>query len=83
LGQRLRDDERNSVTDKTYLLAGEDWLECAVALGRTEVFRHQMRGEAAELLRHRIGAGEHAKHARRDLGFGNVDPLDARMGVRG
>jgi hypothetical protein len=41
-----------------------------------------MRGEAAELLRRRIGAGEHAEHAGRGLGLGDVDALDAGVGVR-
>src|SRR5262249_39136238 len=39
-------------------------------------------GEAAQLLRHRVGAGEHAEHARRGLGLGDVDALDAGVGVR-
>ena len=44
--------------------------------------RHQMGGEAAELLRQRIGAGEHAEHARSGLGLGDLDPSDAGMRVR-
>ena len=57
-------------------------LEGAVPFGRAEILRHQMRGEAAELLRRSIGAGEHAEHAGRGLGLGDVDALDARMRVR-
>jgi hypothetical protein len=53
-----------------------------VALGRAEILRHQVRGECAELLGERVGAGEHAQHARRGLGLGHVHALDAGMGVR-
>ena len=41
-----------------------------------------MGGEAAELLGDRVGAGEHAEHARRRLRLGDVDALDAGMRVR-
>ena len=54
-----------------------------MALGGAEVLRHQMRGEAAELFRCRVGAGEHTKHAGSRLGLGYVDADDAGMGVRG
>jgi len=82
LTQRLGDDERHTVADEAHLSGIEDRLKRAVALGRAEVLRHQMGGEAAQLLRHGIGAGEHAEHARRGLSLGDVDALDAGVRVR-
>src|SRR5262249_41491342 len=83
LGQGLGDDEGGAGAYEAGLFGGGHGLERAVPLGREEVLRHQMRGEAAELLCQRFGAGEHAEHARRGLGLGNIDTLDAGMGVRG
>ena len=57
-------------------------LEGAVALGRAEILRHQMRGQAADLLRDDVGAGQHQQHAGRGLGLGDVDLLDLGVGVR-
>ena len=51
-------------------------------LGRAEILRHQVGGEAAELLRDGIGAGKDTQHPRRGLGLGDVDAGDAGMGVR-
>ena len=82
LTQRLGDDERDAVADEAHLFGIEDRLERAVALGSAEVLGHQVGGEAAQLLRHRVSAGEHTEHARRGLGLGNVDALDASVGVR-
>ena len=69
LRQRLGDDEGDAVADEAHLVGDEQRLEGAVALGRAEILRHQVRGEAAELFGRRVGAGEHAQHARRGLGL--------------
>ena len=58
LGERLGHHEGDAVADETHLVGIEHGLERAVPLGRAEILRHQVGGEAAELLRDRIGAGE-------------------------
>ena len=81
LRERLGDDESDAVADETHLLGIEHRLERAVALGRAEILRHQVGGETAELVRQRVGAGQHAQHPGRGLGLGDVDARDAGMGV--
>ena len=82
LGERLGHHEGDAVADEAHLVGDEQRLEGAVALGGAEILRHQMGGEAAELLGQGVGAGEDAEHARRRLGLGDVDALDAGVRVR-
>ena len=82
LRERLGHDEGDAIADEAHLFGVEHRLEGAVALGRAEIFRHQMGGKAAELVRHGVGAGQDAQHPGRGLGLGHVDSLDARMRVR-
>ena len=82
LRQRLGDHEGDAVADEAHLVGNEQRLEGAVALGRAEILRHQMRGHGAELVGRGIGAGQHQQHAGRGLGLRHVDALDAGVGVR-
>ena len=81
--ERLGNDKRDAIADEAHGVADEERLEGTVALGRAEILRHQVRGEAAELFRLGIGPGQHAKHVRRDLRLRDVDPFDARMRMGG
>ena len=60
LRQRLGDDEGDAVADVAHPVGDEQRLEGAVALGRAEILRHQVRGQRAELLGRGVGAGQHA-----------------------
>ena len=82
LRQRLGDDEGDAVADVADAVVDDERLEGAVALGRAEILRHQMRGECADLLGDHVGAGQHQQHAGRGLGLGDVDLLDLGVGVR-
>ena len=63
LRERLGHHEGDAVADEADLVGIEHRLERAVALGRAEILRHQVGGEAAELLGDGIGAGKDAQHA--------------------
>jgi hypothetical protein len=82
LRERLRDHEGDTVADVAHPLGIEQGLEGAVALGGAEILRHQVRGEGAEMLIGRVGAGQHGEHAGSGLGLGDVDTLDAGVGMR-
>jgi hypothetical protein len=82
LSERLGNHEGHAVADEPRLVAREHPLKGAVPFGRAEILGHEMSGEAAELLRRSIGAGENAEHPWRGPGLGHVDALDARMRVR-
>ena len=81
LGQRLGDDEGNAFADIARFVRNEERQERAVALGRAEILRHQVRGHGAELLGRDIGASQHGEHAGRGLGLRHIDALDAGVGV--
>ena len=83
LRERLGNHERDPVADVTDSIRHQDRLPGAVALGGAEILRHRMGGERTQMLGHRIGAGQHAEHARCGLGLGGVDALDLGVGVRG
>ncbi len=82
LSERLCNHEGHAVADKPRLVAREYALKGAVPFGRAEILGHEMSGEAAELLRRSIGAGDDAEHPWSGAGRGHVHALDARMRVR-
>ncbi len=82
LRERLGNHKGDAIADETYLVTDKQGLEGAIALGRTEIFRHEVSGKAAELLGRCIGAGQHAEHAGSSLRTGNIDACDARVRVR-
>ena len=79
---RFRDDERDAVADAAHFVGDQQRQERAVALRRAEILRHQVRGHAGELVGGDVGAGEDGEHAGRRLRLGNVDLLDAGVGMR-
>jgi len=82
LRERLGHDEGDAIADEAHFFGVEHRLEGAVALGRAEIFRHQMGRKATELVRHGVGTGQDAQHPGRGLGLGHVDARDARVRVR-
>ena len=60
LRERLGHHEGDAIADVTHALGVEDGLPGTMALGRTEILRHRMRSQLAEMVGLCVGAGQHA-----------------------
>jgi hypothetical protein len=76
----LGDDEGDAVTDAAHAICQQYRPHRAEAFGPTPVLRHEMRRNAADLVRDRIGAGEHQHNAGRRPRRRHIDAL--YLGVR-
>ncbi len=78
----LRHHERDTVADAAHAIREQHRPHGAETLGAAPVFRHEMRRDAADSVRDRIGAGQHQQHAPRRPRRRDIDVPDRGMGVR-